>query len=289
MYKKILVFAILILPFIASSQHFEVGVLAGGSNYMGDLSFNSTKIYMEETHFTGGIFARYNLNRFFAIKLGGNFAKVSGTDAHATDQKVTYRNLSFESKIMEGSLIFDINFPGFEPYNYEQVLSPYIFGGIAIFHFEPTTVFQKRTVGLQPLGTEGQGLSGFPGKYNLTEFAIPFGLGVKYALTESWSIGLEVGARFLFTDYLDDVSKNYVAFDDLLAGNGSDAASLGNRTGELLGTEPISVPTGTQRGDDKNNDWYGIFGLTFSYHFMDNGLSRGRGRRKGGDGCPNAF
>ncbi len=289
MYKRFLIIATLLFPVWASAQHLELGILAGGANYLGDLSFNSQKIYMEETHFAGGIFARYNFNNHFALKLGANMSKVSGTDAHATTRAVTERNLSFESKITEGSLVFDFNFPGFEPYNYEQVFSPYLFGGIAIFHFEPTTVFQKRTVGLQPLGTEGQGMSGFPAKYNLTEFAIPFGIGLKYALTESWSIGLEVGARYLFTDYLDDVSGTYVTFDDLLAGNGSDAASLGNRTGEFFGTDPVIVPTGTQRGDDKNNDWYGIFGLTFSYHFTDNGLSHGRGRRRGGDGCPNAF
>ena len=53
--------------------------------------------------------------------------------------------------------------------------------------------------------------------------------------------------------------------------------------------EPVTVPTGTQRGDLAELDWYFILGITATYNFLDNGLmgSRGRSRRKAG--CRTGF
>ncbi|MCC6726156.1 MAG: hypothetical protein IT258_16735 [Saprospiraceae bacterium] len=80
------------------------------------------------------------------------------------------------------------------------------------------------------------------------------------------------------------MSGNYVSYPELLAGNGQLAAALGNRTGELTGSEPVVVATGTQRGDSAKKDWYFIMGVTVSYNFLDNGLmgSRKRGGRRAG-------
>ena len=61
---------------------------------------------------------------------------------------------------------------------------------------------------LQPLGTEGEGFYKGEKKYNLTQLAIPIGGGFKYAISNNVRIGIEVGFRKLFTDYLDDVSEN---------------------------------------------------------------------------------
>lgn len=86
----------------------------------------------------------------------------------------------------------------------------------------------------------------FREKYRLYEFAVPFGVGFKMALTERWNLGLEYGARWTFTDYLDDVSKTYVDRNLLIEANGIDAYNLSNRTGEFLVGEPF---------DYENNDW----------------------------------
>ena len=129
-------------------------------------------------------------------------------------------------------------------------------------------------------------MPGRQAKYNLSDFAIPFGIGVKYALTDKINLGLELGARWTMTDYLDDVSGTYVTYPDLLANNGELAAALGNRTGELMeNNEPVVVETGTQRGDLKDQDWYFILGLTVTYNFMDNGLMGSRGRSRNKAGC----
>lgn len=271
----------------AKAQHFEAGILLGGSNYLGDLSENSSRLILKETKFAGGVFAGYQFNDFIGLKLGFNYANVAGSDANAKDEVVQGRNLSFESSILEFSLRAEWNIIGFQPYNFSRPWSPFLFAGIAGFKYDPKAVYGDQTIALQPLGTEGQGMEGRDAKYGLFKMSIPMGLGVKFLLSEKFTIGIEAGARYTLTDYLDDVSGTYVNYEDLLAANGELAAAMGNRQGEFQGKPPIIVPTGTQRGDDNNNDWYFIAGVTISYNFIDSGMlgSRKRIRRKR-SGCP---
>jgi opacity protein-like surface antigen len=286
--KNTVLFLLLILSTIkVSAQHFEAGILLGGANYWGDLSENSSKLFISETKLAGGIFAGYQINDFIALKLGFNYARLAGSDANAKDELVMARNLSFFTDVYEFSLRGEWNIMGFQPYNYSRPFSPFIFGGIAGFKFDPKTEYQGQKVALQPLGTEGQGMADRSAPYKLTKFAIPFGVGAKYLLTEKLTLGIEFGARYAFTDYIDDVGGTYVNHDDLFAGNGELAAALGNREGEFSGASPILVPTGTQRGDDKSHDLYFIAGITISYNFIDSGMlgSRKRNKRRR-TGCP---
>ncbi|RMF28516.1 MAG: hypothetical protein D6765_05925 [Bacteroidetes bacterium] len=286
--KKLLMFIGLCLPTLSFGQYLEAGLLLGGANYLGDLSNNSSRLYLKETRAAFGAFGRYNLNDFINFRLGANIAWIGGEDANVdNDESIRQRNLSFRSRILEGSLTVEWNILGYQPYALARTLSPYLFGGIAVTNFNPKARYQGRWVELQPLGTEGQGMEQFPDRkpYRLTELSVPFGVGVKYALTDKWNLGFEIGARRSFTDYLDDVSTTYVEYGELLAGNGELAAALGNRTGELSGGEPVSVPTGTPRGDDNPADWYFIAGFTVSYNFLDNGLMGSRRRLRSKAGC----
>lgn len=287
MKKYLLVFCLSVVWFTVQGQHFYLGALVGGSNYLGDLSGNSKQLVLKETKLAGGLFIGYQINDFAEVKFGFNYAQIAGGDVNASDKAVQARNLSFYSNIYEFSLRGEWNVLGFQPYNYSRPISPFIFAGISGFKFDPKTNFEGQKVPLQPLGTEGQGMPDRPQSYKLFDFAVPFGIGAKYALTENWTLGIEFGARFTFTDYLDDVSGTYVAYEDLLAGNGELAAALGNREGELTGSPPVSVATGTQRGDNNSTDWYFIAGLTITYNFIDSGMLGSRKKiRRRRTGCP---
>lgn len=266
-------------------QHFELGLMAGGANYIGDLSENSRRLILRETRPAAGLFGRYNFNENFALRLGINYAGLSAKDANAFDQATRERNLSFKTHLFEAALTGELNLPGYQPYNHTRPFSPYLFAGVGLFRFNPQAELVGANIPLQPLGTEGQGLPDRPAQYSLTQVSVPFGAGIKYALTEAWTLGFEVGARLTFTDYLDDVSSTYVSFPELLATKGPLSAALSNRTGELTG-EPAIVPTGTPRGDDSSRDWYFITALTVSYNFIDNGLIGSRRRsRRSKEGC----
>ena len=129
---------------------------------------------------------------------------------------------------------------------------------MSIFYFNPQTTLNGETYDLQPLGTEGQ----FQGnEYLLTQPAIAFGGGFKIDISYDWSINLELSARRLFTDYLDDVSTTYPDFDDLEEARGDIAVQLSDRS--LNG---ISEP-GRQRGNSQDRDMYFFVGFTLAYNF----------------------
>jgi len=276
-----------LLPLVLQAQHFELGGLLGVSNYQGDLSNNSSALYLKETHLAAGAFGAYNMNDWLALKLAFSYASISGKDANSNNEAVRRRNLSFRSPIYELGLTLEFNLPGFDPYNLNKPFSAYLFAGVGYSWFKPKALYGGSWVDLQPLGTEGQGLPGYPNPYRLSTLVIPMGVGVKYALTDKLSFGFEVGARRAFTDYLDDVSGEYVDLAELAAGNSELSALLSNRTGEYLGSEPVPFPAGTARGDQSPADWYFIAGFRVSWHFLDNGLmgSRKRLRRHKRSGC----
>ena len=256
----------------------EVGLMAGISTYQGDLSPSNLKTSFSAPHAAIGIFVRKNINYFLTGRVSINYGTVSGDDA----KEGRNRNLSFRSDLLEFSLTGEWNILGFQPYALERVFTPYLFGGVAFFHYNPRAKYEGEWVELQPLGTEGQGLPDFDPKYKLIDFAIPFGIGVKYAINDTWNVGLEFGLRKTFTDHLDDVSGAYVDEDLLLNGNGELAVIMANRTGE-------PVQGGTLRGNPDNDDWYLITGLSVSYNFLDNGLVGSRSKSRKKKGCYNNF
>jgi opacity protein-like surface antigen len=268
-----------------SQAQLEAGISVGLSTYQGDLAPNSISGSFSQLHFSGGVFGRYNVNNYIAAKLAVNYAKLSASDANAATESQQRRNLSFRSNVFEGALTAEFNILGYQPYNFERTFSPYIFAGVAFFHYDPQAFIDNEWVNLQPLGTEGQGIDGFEEEYNLYQFAIPFGIGVKYALNDQWNIGLEVGLRKTFTDYIDDVSGVYGDNSVIAAGNGELAAALNDRSGEIT-NEPVVRTPDSQRGNADKDDSYIITGIFISYNFADNGLVGGRRKSKRKTGCP---
>lgn len=259
MKKFVLLFWLLLLmnlPLTAQYARSEVGVFGGVSYYVGDLN-PSKHFLLSKPAF--GIIYRYNISPRFAIKVNGLYGTIEGSDAISkTNLK---RNLSFKSYVTDISAQLELNFlkyiTGHEKYKW----SPYIFAGVSMFNTNPRAQIDGKWYALQALGTEGQGttLPDVNKRYSLTNFAIPFGLGIKYSPVSFLCIGAEWGLRKTFTDYMDDVSTVYADPVVLAAENGEMAALLADRTiyeeGETVNN------TGLQRGNSKNKDWYSFAGL----------------------------
>ena len=280
MKARFLIFLFLsIFVFSSKAQHFELGATLGMSNYLGDLSLNSSKIYLRETNFAGGVHVRYNMNPLISFKLGGLYGNLTGTDENARIQNLRNRNLSFRSSIFEGMFGLEFNLPGFQPYALRQPFSPYFYAGLSYTYFNPKAFYEDQWYELQPLQTEGV-------NYQKTTFAIPFGLGFKFAASDRFSLGLDFGTRYTFTDYLDDVSGYYADPEEMIAAGNVIGAALSNRSGEFLGADNPDIPEArTLRGDTKSNDFYFVLGFSISYHFLDNGLVRSRSRNRNKIGC----
>ena len=146
------------------------------------------------------------------------------------------------------------------------ILEPYIFGGVGYFHFNPRAQYNGVWYDLHSLGTEGQYLSygNNPEPYSLYQWAIPFGAGVEKTLNEHWVLGLEIGFRKLFTDYLDDVSWNYPDQLQMKEEMGPMAAVLSDPSDRAQYPDGRS---GYLRGNPELKDWYTYTNIHITYYF----------------------
>lgn len=213
MAKKITAFllAFLFTACSLSAQTFykwlELGVAGGASQYFGDLNDNYGFRHVKANF---GVFGRYNLNHYLALRLSANYTQVGYDDKFNTNPYQNLRNINFQSNIFEANVQAEFNFFRFETGNLECQWTPYITGGIGAFYYNPYTIYNGDKYFLRPLGTEGQNLGYDERKYSNTALCFPIGLGVKWWLIPGVNLGLEVTDRLTNTDYLDDVSTTYV-------------------------------------------------------------------------------
>ena len=249
-----------------SAQGFNLDLFLGTSNYLGDLQ--EKRFTFNQAHLAGGIGLSYDLTEKFSLRGGVMFGKISGDDKLGRNKA---RNLNFSSGLTEAHV-------GVQYYITplgQRSLTPYVFAGLALYHFDPYTHDTSGTkYYLKPLSTEGQGFIEDKEYYSLTKMAIPFGAGVKLSLSDKINVGLEIGFRKLFTDYLDDVSDVYVDRNLLLANRGEKAVELAYRGDEIKDGTFTYPDAGSQRGSPQVKDWYYFTGLTLSYKL-------GGGNRKG--------
>lgn len=266
MKKLLIVILVSVSTFtFSNAQYLEYGVGVGGTVYWGDMNAPDFGTNISNLNLAVQGMAKLNFTKYLAVKANLLYGQLSGDDSKSFLAWQKQRNLDFTSPLLELAVLGEFHVFGYN-FGEENPLSPYITAGVSGFYFNPSTVYQGQKVELQPLGTEGQGLPGFGKKYNRIALAIPFGAGAKFQLNETMNLSIDILARKTFTDYIDDVSTNYVAYDELAAGNGELAANLGNRIGEFFGQdEPVIVPTGEQRGGSTVSDYFltGMVTLTF--------------------------
>ncbi len=289
-----------------------VGFSLNAMNYYGDLAPLPSRFSTDISFTKPGIGISF-FHRFGPrYTLVGQFmyGTLKGSDAESakktSDESVNFnqvRNLSFRNRVKELSLTAYLDlFENEGTYISRVKWTPYLFAGIAVSLHNPQAQepdkFLDGTpnpnagkwVDLQPLGTEGQKSNtsallstdvNFGNKsYSLFQAAIPFGAGARFRLNEVFDLWFDFGFRYTFTDYLDDVSKNYVdvtRFTDPLA------QAMSYRSNEIpnpgLGTHLVTIngqsvpiingygqegPT-NNRGDDKRKDIYMVTSIKLTY------------------------
>lgn len=234
----------------------EIGIMAGGSYYIGDLNRFG---HFKGTQPAGSLFYRYNIHSRLSFRVNFSYGNVVGDDKWSKDPLLSNRNLNFKSDIFELGAGVEFHYMPFQLGSKKYRGTAYFLAELAVFRMNPKTQYNGEWIFLQPLGTEGQGTAlGTRGHYNLFQVAIPLGLGVKLSLGKRASIGLEYGIRKTFTDYLDDVGADaFVDPVELAATSGPLAATLSNRSvdGSRYG----------KRGTSATKDWYAFFGVTLTF------------------------
>lgn len=213
--------------FDPAKKYNALGVSLNAMNYYGDIAPLPNRI-STDLAFTRpaiGLSFTHRFGPFYQLTGGFTYGTLAGSDAESADpnnQGSSYRyvrNLSFRNRIKELSVVgqFDL-FPNQGTYISRVRWTPFAFLGLAVFHHNPQA--QDATgewVDLQPLGTEGQYAQLNPTDvnygiepYKKIQLAIPFGIGARFRVNEVVDVSAEFGFRYLFTDYVDDVSQNYV-------------------------------------------------------------------------------
>lgn len=277
--KKILLVGML-FPLLTQAQ-WNVNLFGGFSNYIGDLQSKAYTTQQSNGSFGAGV--QYDVTGHFSLLSNLTYGRISAADGYSPKADLRARNLNFESVIGEWNLLAEYNLLDLQ----EHRLTPYVFVGIAVFHFNP---YSHDTTGkkvyLRPLSTEGEGLAQYPGRkpYALTQFSVPFGGGIKFRISDRIVLAYEIGMRKTSTDYLDDVSSTYVSQAALLAARGPLAVEMAYRGNELKGGAPYPAD-GTVRGNPKHKDWYYMSGLRVTIALNSGGMSEHR-RHNGVLDCP---
>lgn len=283
--KRLLFTILLALPFcLSAQQHHEIGVMAGVSNYYGDLQPKFFGGY--GYHPVGGIVYKYFMNPRVGIRVGASYTSLSAADSNSTITVNKLRNLSFATHLFELHTALELNLLPIEVL--KNKATPYIFGGISAFYFNPYTEDANgNKVFLRALSTEGQGLPMYPDRkqYSLINMAFPFGGGIKFFIGQKLMLTGEIGFRYTNTDYLDDVSKSYVNLDTLQAYKGQVARNLSFRGNTVPDWDHNNPNYGFQRGDSKSNDWFWFANITATVYFHAFGNPREYLKTK----CPGFF
>ncbi len=251
----------------------EVGLNLGSSNYLGDLQVKDYTY--RQSHLSTGVWGRYNATSMLSFRAFFGYGRLSGADYNSNVQNLINRNLSFRSYVAELGIQAEVSALPFNKYDPNRNkdkryfnYTPYFFGGINVFGFNPKTFYKNQWIELRDLHTEGQNSTfNTNAPYRLTQVAIPFGMGFKYQASKHILVAVELGFRKTFTDYIDDVSGYYPNMTKLATEKGTLTAELTYRGDELAGMENTAPIQGTYRGNPDNLDWYVMNSVSVSYKF----------------------
>jgi len=254
---RYLIILLLFLPSLSQAQHqWEAGIFGGISNYEGGMAPDPV---WKESHPAAGIFVKRVMNGYISYSLGLNYGKISGKDSNSS--YTAPRGLNFQSNIYELSTQIEINFLNFGTKSDRDALriSPYVFIGLSLFHFDPMGEYDGKLYDLHNLTTEGQGtIPGAPSQYSLTQLSVPIGGGMKFNLSDKFNLLVLMGYRATFTSDLDDVGPGNYPDPTLLPAK--------NNPLNIYFADPTNVGVpGQQRGNPDKEDWYFFAGISLSY------------------------
>ncbi|MGN0003267.1 MAG: DUF6089 family protein [Sphingobacterium composti] len=256
------------------AQRIEIGANGSVTGYMGDIN-TSSPLYFK--NLGGGLFVKYNLDPTWGIKLSANHLLISGDDQDFDNDFQQIRNLKFKNQLTEAALSIDFNFLTYFDSRHKSKITPYLSAGLAVIKHNPYIYYDENKIYLRPLKLEYDANSNSQ-IYNNLNVAVPLGIGIKYRLNSEWSIGVEAKYRIAFTDYLDNISREYatsvpidIVIPNATVGVDGERRPFDQNDWRYLAdpSNNLSINAGTARGDGKRKDGYMTAGITLTYTIFD--------------------
>lgn len=299
MRKVYLLFTLVFSMLAAEAQYYsDYGLILGVATHRGDINSSQSLFGGSRATPTVGGYYRRSLSSLIAVRGQLQWARLEGDDANADDPGRIARNLSFRTNIIELAAIAEIHFLNIKDFGrtgrYNVFFNVYGMAGVGMSYYNPQGENPEsgEWVDLRPLMTEGE-------KYSTFTPVFPIGLGAYFTFNRKWRLGAEFGFRFTLTDYLDDVSGNYLTRAEYEEGDELTYQMAVKRDVDYMLTRPDLFPgdreyyesrdeLGGIRGNPDSKDHY-YFG-TISVGMMLRGKSnfyraryqytRGRGKKK---------
>lgn len=201
------------------SQIHEIGGFIGGSNFIGDVG--ATNYISPNQLAIGGIY-KWNRSPRHSYRVSLIYTELKALDEKSDDPRRVQRDYSFKGKLIEISAGMEFTFFDYDLHSGKRLGTPYLYTGISVAN-------HKNYYFLNGVQTDENTSS--------WAYGIPMVLGFKSTFTDNLILGVEVGARYTFSDEIDG-----------------------------------SVPDDPYRqqyrfGNVNNNDWYMFSGITLTYTF----------------------
>ncbi|MFI1771880.1 DUF6089 family protein [Thalassobellus citreus] len=218
---SVLIFSILSIQ-LSHSQINELGVFVGGSNFIGDVGATD---YISPNSPSLGLLYKWNRSSRHSWRVSLIYSDLKTKDNQSDDPRRIQRDYSFDSNLLEISAGMEFTFVDFNLHSGKKIATPYLYTGISVAHHDNYYF-----------------LNGIQTSENNSSWAygIPMALGFKSNFLGNFVLGIEVGARYTFSDEID---------------------------GSVPDTESL-LPY--RFGNINNNDWYVFSGFTLTYTFGEN-------------------
>ncbi|WP_067145030.1 type IX secretion system protein PorG [Pseudotamlana agarivorans] len=217
----LLIISILSIHFCEAQIH-EIGGFAGGSNLIGDVG--STE-YIAPNAPALGLLYRWNRSTRHSWRASIIYSDLKAYDSKSEDPRRIQRDYDFDSNLLEISAGMEFTFLDFDLHSGKKEFTPYLYSGISTVRYGNYYFIN----GSQTSENKSS-----------WDFAIPMAIGVKAKIVGNFVVGIEVGARYTFTDEID---------------------------GSMPSSDNLQQ---YQFGNINNNDWYMFSGLTLTYTFGQN-------------------
>lgn len=182
------------------AQIYEVGLFAGGTNFIGDVG--ATNYIRPNDLAIGGIF-KWNKSPRHSWRASLIYGRLSGDDADSDTENRPQRGLEFRNTVLEASAGLEFDFFEFDTHALRRQFTPYVYSGLSYFRTH-SLYFEN--------GTRKS-----DGKRNV--MAIPMVVGVKSNIFTHIVLGFEIGARYTFVDDLDGSNPENAKYQAYKFGN----------------------------------------------------------------------
>lgn len=197
-----LILSLLLLTFASTNaQIHEIGVFAGGSNFVGDVGETT---YIKPNEFALGLVYKWNRSPRHSWRASVSVAKITADDDLSKDASRQKRNYDFENTVKEVALGLEFNFFEFDLHQLERQFTPYVFLGLAYTQYDG--LFYKQPN--EPTSDASHGA-----------LSLPFALGVKTNITNHLIVGFEVAPRYTLADDIDGSFPTNEGLKQLRFGN----------------------------------------------------------------------